>query len=722
MKTLLNIVLFTFLTAGFFSVSEASDNSTESRQSSGSSDLKEQFEHLATAALPVLKLQNNNQLYDYLVEIGNNKQEVGLRLDVAHGEVWVPNSDYFQRCYQTTNSNTASLTTTIDSFSSFNVPTPIISSNKTLTTVTLEDTTTTSVLPTSFTINMVDSVYVRSCAGFGIYSMVGKFLDLYDNLIVNLEYATQFIGSTFTKVLVSGIWVVDDFLMTVRYNNTFDSIIISNVPFVNANFSSVGVGALALGSSVSDYTYEHNFISNFVNLGLVSTNSYSLALNSRNGSSPQLILGGVNTEHIQKGNSYNIMAEFDFVPVLDESKAYITTNDGVTNSIPALPIYGWGVTANGTGQKISFSNSYNDRNTIANYPKPAILESRYFYNYIPYSTLVEMAVELNAVYSSDMDRWLVDCSVGDSGTLDLHLGNYTINMPISKFLFPASFNDSSLIFESGHDACFLAFLPDFYLGYSLLGTPLLKNIYLAVDNENKKLAVGAYPYLLEDNDIYIEGDDDSGDNSNLIESGNSTGLLERRDDYNQTEFTETPDISITTLSNSEYSFDITVTSKVTISSSVIKTTATIPIDQRVTGFTEAKHLYEIKSNTIPFASKFATVSDLTLTIPRSEVFTDLLVHKTQAVISNGEIYLETNANTGKTASTKATAQSETGIYGFTSLVSSIRPAKPSSAGASLNRVPSVVNFLLSMLHPLNVLNISVVVYMFGVVLAIAVAL
>ncbi|OUT20446.1 hypothetical protein CAS74_004697 [Pichia kudriavzevii] len=149
MKTLLNIVLFTFLTAGFFSVSEASDNSTESRQSSGSSDLKEQFEHLATAALPVLKLQNNNQLYDYLVEIGNNKQEVGLRLDVAHGEVWVPNSDYFQRCYQTTNSNTASLTTTIDSFSSFNVPTPIISSNKTLTTVTLEDTTTTSVLPTS---------------------------------------------------------------------------------------------------------------------------------------------------------------------------------------------------------------------------------------------------------------------------------------------------------------------------------------------------------------------------------------------------------------------------------------------------------------------------------------------------------------------------------------------------------------------------------------------
>jgi hypothetical protein len=697
----------------------------------------DRYTDLATSALPVFKFfQGNGLLFDYPVEIGQSAQLVGLRLDVVQGDVWIPATDAFTECSKTGTSS--AVVTTLSDYSEFVIPT--------------STSTSTSNNP-SVTIDMVDPIFSQSCASLGVFdifnSITSNFLNLYENLKVGLNDATSYIKTYISGILVSGVWVVDDFVMSYTYDQKIESIQLTDVPFVYSNFSNVGVGALAIGASQTNYTYTKNFISNFVINKIIKTNSYSLALSDLNGTSPKLILGGIATNYI--GNAYdgdyNLAAEmalFDFLPVYDESETIVNLNNGLTDSIPAFPIFGWGVTSNATGQSITFSNSYDDKTSISTYPKPAIFDSRYYYNFIPYSTLVEMAIELNAVYSSDLDKWLVDCSVGTSGTINLLLGNYTIHIPISKFLYPASSNNTELVFKNGDSACYLAFLPDYKIGFTLMGTPLLKNIYLAVDNENKQLAISELQDQLKDSDIVVQNniaDDqisvhESAEINNVNDSTITT-ITTSIENLNKRAVTALSQITpstithgVSTLSNSDYRVTIKLSSEVTVSSSIYETTILYSDDQRISGYTESNNLFAIQSGVIPFAKKYTTVSNLTLTIPKSVVFTDTVVQSTGVVISNGEIYLQTTdgvrtiggsaGGAGVGILTPSVTTETSSIYGFTSLVSLIKTNKVSGSGNNL-KVPRI--FHLQLIPDFKSLgNIQFLIYILMIVIGIAIIL
>jgi hypothetical protein len=697
-----------------------------------------QFDNLSTSGLPFLKLFQRQELYyDYIFEVGQPEQQLPMRLDVLQGDMWLPAKADFPTCAA---SSVTRLTTTILPRSTdLNLPPNSAAHEDPTTTTTPTNSNTSSSSSTSstvssLTVDMLNSVHVQACSGSGVYdilnSVSGHFIDLSSQLVVGFKDATQYSLTYMSSIFTSGTWAIDNFIWTYNIAGSVEVVEFSNVPFVYANFSNVGVGALALGSSQSDYSYQHNFLSNFVDNGIINNNGYSLALGASNSSAPQLILGGVKRSFIKQTipspqtENDDLMALFDFVPVLDETQEYIPLNDGISYSVPAFPIFGWGVTSGKSKQSITFSPSYNDRYSVSGYPKPALIDSRHAYNYIPYSTLVEMAVELNAFYSADLDRWIVDCSVQESGTINVLLGGYTIQMPIGNFLYPASSNNTNLVFTSGNPACYLAFLPDYRLGYSLMATPFLKSVYMAIDNENGQIALSGLKDQLEDLGIDI--------NTVTYSSGKllerdvepETDPLDKRDESTSTTFTidnpysetetELFTGSITELSSYSNTISIVQKTTMTVSSSTITTTMTYNPDPFFTASLKSNGLYEIANGTIPYAIKFTDVSSLTLTLPKTLVFTDSFDQKTEVYISDGEVYLQTdiqgggilgpggggnggNGNWGAPQTTetgevvRVTQQTSTTIYAFSSLVSSISSHSMSAAGAHI-QVPSIVHY------------------------------
>lgn len=427
---------------------------------------------MATSYLPILSLiASDNKLYDYPVTIGDH--EMNLRLDIINGNAWVL-GDSFDECDDSNDSTTTTATTT--------------SVHK----LKRQETTATTQASDSTSTDSISEDTV--CAANGIYYMDESETGYYWNLETGMETndtddATEYSQVFSNYIYVTGYWAKDRFL--IDYTNSTKlsedgTFTMNDTIFVVCNSTDVETGGLGMGLA-SVPTDGTAFLQNFVKNGIASANSYSLYLNPDNDTSPELMLGGFSTTKFTGD-----LCKFDFIPVYDESGLIVTTNGGLSNDFPVMPISAFGVTSNSTGKSVVFSTSYDDKMEAADYPKPAMLDSRSYYNYIPYSTLVEIAVELNAYYASALGGWIVNCDVGSSGALDVYLGNTSISIPFESLVFAA--NDangtSQLKFTNGDDACFLGILPDYEVGYSLLGTPFLRHAYLAVDADGKQLAVG----------------------------------------------------------------------------------------------------------------------------------------------------------------------------------------------------------------------------------------
>ncbi|GME85218.1 unnamed protein product [Ambrosiozyma monospora] len=325
-----------------------------------------------------------------------------------------------------------------------------------------------------------------------------------NKIVQGIEYATDYYRMFMSYIWFKGYYQVDDFLFDVEginYDKGSEYVNFTDFLFIGANGSNVPIGSLGIGTPINGGT---NLISRFVEGNYISSNSYSLRL-TRNDGDALLVLGGINKNHYT-GN----LTMFDFIPVYDPTYKFVSESaNGISNAFPVLPITRFGVTSNQSGASVLFNNEYSDTTThTGTYPKPAVLDSRTYFNYIPYSTLIEIAIELNAYYVDSYGSWLVDCTIAESGTIDMYFGDLEINIPISELLMPATDdNGTQLTFENGNGACILRCLPDYNLGYSLLGTPFLNNVFLAVDHEGRQLAIAN----LNRTDIESPSDDNDDD-------------------------------------------------------------------------------------------------------------------------------------------------------------------------------------------------------------------
>lgn len=556
----------------------------------------------ANNTLPILHLEDKGgQYFDYPVEIGSPPQQLLLRVDVLQGDVWVPDAAYFTPCSVLIDTGSQTLAAVASSSDADN-------NNTTTSSTSTTSATTTAALMTrspsskaksrasasgSVAVSALQtqqtSSHTNLCAPGGVYvdygSLYSGFISILDKIFEVYDSATTYSQTYLSSIFVKGIWTADSMNLQVQFDDQTADVRLWDVPFVVANASNVQFGALALGISQELQNPDTNFISNFVNNNLIKSNSYSLALSANNGTDPQVILGGVVKDLL---TNYGLQV-FEFLPVFNQ------IGSDLSNTSPAFPIFGWGVTSGSTGQSVMFSETYNDRLEVASYPKPALLDSRHSYNYIPYSTLVEMAIELNAYYSSDLDLWVTDCSIGDIGTIDMYLAdNFTIKMPISKFISPISVNSTGLVFQNGNSACALAFLPDYRLGYSLMGTPFIKSAYVAVDNENKVLGLGNLKTLLSDNNL------------GQISVDNSTETTESFDDS----VAVSSDVIPTLLSSSSISTTETTELEVTVTPTSASEDGTTTTFNRYFGgdsTTETEKKHEIVITSEPSIEKRDTV-------------------------------------------------------------------------------------------------------------------
>ncbi|ODV85990.1 hypothetical protein CANARDRAFT_28046 [[Candida] arabinofermentans NRRL YB-2248] len=603
-----------------FSLTVINANDSNHTTTSTSSTTSSSSLYTTTDSLPTLYLTNReNKVYDYQLTVGDPNVTMKLRLDVQNNFCWLPAVDGFTTCATTT----TAATTTSSSSGGSDISSVSSSSASTASTAgSLSD----------------------ACASQGIYdiynSSTGYFWSFSDgDEKTNRLSATPIFSIFANYIYIAGYYAIDDFQFPVSYeNDTNTNIFVDTMMFINTNDSNVGTGGLGVGL-VSDNGLSSNFISYMVQDELISTNSYSLALINNDSEYAELILGGIN-----KSKYTGDFTLFDFIPVLDESMSIISENGGYSNDYPSIPISGLGVTSNSSGSSVKFSESYNDQLTTdsGTYPKPAMLDSRTFYNYIPYSTLIEIAVELNAYYAESVERWIVDCSIANAGTLDIYFGNETIHIPIGELIYPAtSANGTNLTFKDGDNACFLAFLPDYQIGYSVLGTPFLRSVYLAVDNENRQLAIAAL--AMHASPPPIKSSSSSSSSSSTTTSKTKTK-------------TKTNDKQVTS-----------------------KTSTT-------TSTSSTHSLYPITSGTIPFAksNNLTNYGQLTLTIPSSINATATIENSSIAFISNGEVLIGTEVPM-RTSNSLQSSMSASGSY-----------SSSSSGGANANAFGNVTDGVLDL--------------------------
>lgn len=267
---------------------------------------------------------------------------------------------------------------------------------------------------------------------------------------------------------------------------------VQNLSFFNADYSSGYLyGSLGLGGTLnSDTELEGDFINHsfffldaLKEARLINSSSYSLWLGSqkRNGfadtsdanEAGYLIFGAVDPNLVE-----GEFRKFDMIPYIHPQTGKVAYGYPV---VPMGPIY------------ITSSSGRSLNVTTDGFSAPVLLDPSFALSYLPTKAIIQIAIQIAAVYVESLDLWLVSCDVASSGaTVDFSFGDLTIKVPLSDLL--ASTHDQStnttLHFNTGQEACVLQLYPNTFTGYNVLGQAFMKNAYLAVDLEGKGVAMG----------------------------------------------------------------------------------------------------------------------------------------------------------------------------------------------------------------------------------------
>ena len=268
----------------------------------------------------------------------------------------------------------------------------------------------------------------------------------------------------------SGVWETGNLYL----NTTQDEVIIfDNFTFVNVNSTYLPVG----GFGVAGNPRGSGFLNLLRDQGYIKSPGYSLWFNN----STAELLPGIVDKKYYTGDLYG----FDNVP--HQGLRYPNGDPGnniVGNlNIPSIQL-----------DSIEVVNEYAQQSvTLTNGPLGVVFDSRTTYSFLPLNIIINLAIQTNAFFLLEADRWIVQCSkiLQSNATLNFKFGDFKLKIPLSKFLNPAYYNDKILKYNGGAEACYLSFLPSSQNGVIALGLNILEEIYLAVDNEGGKIAIAS---------------------------------------------------------------------------------------------------------------------------------------------------------------------------------------------------------------------------------------
>lgn len=281
---------------------------------------------------------------------------------------------------------------------------------------------------------------------------------------------------------------------TVNWSTTTNSLSVKNMSFFNADDSRyVYQGALGLSGKIneanddidaSNFDGSFYFLDQLVSNGVINSSSYSLWLGGDNENTinsttdlsldecGKLILGGVD-QSLYTGD----FVKFDTLPFYD------VESQESSQGYPIIPLTKLSVQSS-TGQTLNLTSD--------SFVEPVLLDSRYTYNYLPMELVIQIAIQANAYYVESLDGWFVSCDIADMGAyMIFEFGNLEIEVPFIDLVSPAYTlnSNSSLHFSNGEEACHLKVFPNSATGFSVLGGPFIKNIFLAADLDSNQIAL-----------------------------------------------------------------------------------------------------------------------------------------------------------------------------------------------------------------------------------------
>lgn len=264
-----------------------------------------------------------------------------------------------------------------------------------------------------------------------------------------------------------------------------------------------GLASHPQGLGLLDYFYDK---------GLIVGKGYSIVFDNYadlNDTAGALLLGAVDTQYVS-GSFY----AFPSIPYVDWNE------NQLDRVLPIIALDSIVLENQDTAQQVTLLDGY---------AVPVLLDSRLSFSYLPLTILINLAVQANAYYNLDSERWIVKCSdiSGSNAVLKFAIGPLTISIPLEDLMVDAFYGDNYLYFSGGSRACFLNVLPSSSLGYSSLGLPFLSHIYMAMDNEAGNIAMGVFNsnvlILLSDYDFSSSASSfNTAYNASAYEQGTST--------------------------------------------------------------------------------------------------------------------------------------------------------------------------------------------------------
>ncbi|KAH3899267.1 putative aspartic endopeptidase SCDLUD_004702 [Saccharomycodes ludwigii] len=325
--------------------------------------------------------------------------------------------------------------------------------------------------------------------------------------------------------------ITDNSTQSVSLNS--NSIQITEFGFINANFSDYIDGALGLSGNIvnseldtdsSNFNESFSFLNSLVVSGTIESKSFSLWLGADYNTNysavdnsatydysldsiGMLLLGGVDPA-LYTGN----FIKFDTISFYNE------TSKNTTNGYPIIPLTKVSVTAD-SGVSLNL--------TADSFVEPVFIDSRYTFSFLPLDVVIELAIQTNAFFIKSLGTWVVSCDLGNiNATVNYEFGDLSIDIPLGDIITDSYDPEigQDLHFADGTKACFLKVVPNTYIGYSVLGTSFLKNVYFAADLEDNTVAL-AQAKKMES----VDGEQETPEGKNIVlkedsASGSSTGV------------------------------------------------------------------------------------------------------------------------------------------------------------------------------------------------------
>lgn len=390
--------------------------------------------------------------YYYDLPVNINQQSMALRLDILQNDVWAMNGNKVLNC------------------SDINL---WWSSEQSVYSTYSDD-----LLPTSLT--TYPEYTATICADSGVFTTEGAMSDIPDPLYGNLDVGELVRIPYINTINASGVVVTGNISMI---NSKHERFTIEDFSFVDVDDTNVFVGGIGFAKNRMSNT---GILEDLVTRDIINASSYSLYFNTFNDTGLDFaqVIPGISNSKYYIGDLY-------LFPMLNTSgvRYAVSEDNGVDNElvselvVPAIQLNDIAIKNDLNGNTLSLKSKSG--------PLAAIFDTRTSFNFMPLDIIVNLAVQTNAYYNSQVNRWIVVCDFirNAHASVKLTFHDFDLTVPLENLVINATtYDNDNLKFSDGSAACYLNFLPT-SSSYATLGLSVLKSLYIVVDNEGRNIGI-----------------------------------------------------------------------------------------------------------------------------------------------------------------------------------------------------------------------------------------